>query len=117
MSPTRSIGSRLARARELAGLSRGQVVSLLGRPICHRRLTDPTEVERLRLLEEGEFQPSDREVAQLAKLYAVSAEWIQRGPRPNAPERWAGTLRKHRLSVGDQTRLVEILEMTGAAPA
>lgn len=60
-----AVADRLREARELAGLSQGQVARLLG---IHR----PTVTE----IEAGRRRVAAEELAQLADIYEVDASWL-----------------------------------------
>lgn len=60
-----NVGSRLRLAREQAGLSQGQVASLID---MHR----PTVSE----IEAGRRRVSAEELAQFARIYEVSLDWL-----------------------------------------
>jgi transcriptional regulator with XRE-family HTH domain len=59
------IASRIRDARKMAGLSQGQVAKLL-------RLPRPSVTE----MESGNRKVSAEEIAQLAELYDVNANWL-----------------------------------------
>lgn len=63
-----SIATRLRQARELAGLSQGQVARLMG---IHR----PTVSE----IEAGRRRVSADELQEMAKLYDISVSWLTEG--------------------------------------
>src|SRR5690349_16740111 len=63
-----SIAARLRQARELAGLSQGQVARLMG---VHR----PTISE----IEAGRRRVSADELQEMAKLYDISVAWLTEG--------------------------------------
>jgi transcriptional regulator with XRE-family HTH domain len=69
-----AIAGRLRAAREMAGLSQGQVARLME---MHR----PTVTE----IEAGRRRVNAEELAALSKLYAVSTEWLS-GAGPDAVE-------------------------------
>lgn len=96
--------SRLTRAREMAGLSVGQAVNLLGWPRA-----------QLLAVEASDTPPSGEVIRALADLYGTSVEWL-RGEPVDLRESTRAVLRQVEHA-GDRATLTELLEaVQGTAP-
>lgn len=95
-----AIAARVRTARELAGLSQGQVARLLG---LHR----PTVSE----IEAGRRSIKAEELGELAQLYGVSIKWLSGGPDGDDHPRNAMLAARElsRLSSADLERLIGII--------
>lgn len=92
--------SRIARAREMAGLSRAQAARLLGWLCLYE--------------EDGEPDPNESQLAALADLYGVSIAWL-RGQPVELSESTRDLLRSVEPP-GERARLTELLEAVQGRP-
>ena len=95
------IGARIRMAREMAGLSQGQVAKLMG---LHR----PSVSE----MEAGNRRISAEELEQLAGLFDVSTSWILaegEGDRPDAAKLQLAARELQKLRPEDLDRLMKLL--------
>lgn len=97
-----AIASRLRVAREMAGLSQGQVAEMLG---LHRPSVSEAEAGRRRV--------SGEELARLAEIYDVSASWLigiggeEQSPDSDRVQLAARELAK--MKSGDLERVMQLL--------
>ena len=93
------IGKRLKVARKQAGLSQGQVATLLG---LHR----PSVSE----LEAGRRAVTAEELARLTEIYDVSVDWVlSRSTRGESPEVELAARELGKLKPEDLDRVLELL--------
>lgn len=99
--PRQAIASRLRLAREMAGLSQGQVARLSG---WHR----PTVSE----IEAGRRRVSAEELSQLAELYGADVSWILgAGEEASTSERTRLAARElSKLNEEDLNRLLQVIQ-------
>lgn len=98
-SPKSAVAERLREARELAGLSQAQVAKRLG---LHRPAVSEIEAGRRRV--------SAEEVAVLADLYGVSADWITSGESSVGDESFRLVARElEKLKPADIEKLMSVL--------
>lgn len=96
-----AIAARLRAAREMAGLSQGQVARMLG-------MQRPSISE----VEAGRRRVSAEEVSQLAQIYGVRSAWLVEGEGDGDPERLKIELAARelsKLSPEDLDRLLRLL--------
>jgi transcriptional regulator with XRE-family HTH domain len=98
-----SLGARLRAAREMAGLSQGQVAKKLG---LHRPSVTEMEVGRRRV--------SSEELATLADLYQVEAAWLLKGVEEPNPEDLRVDLAARELAKLDDKDLERVLALLNA---
>src|SRR5690242_11578409 len=96
------IASRIRQAREMAGLSQGQVARMLG---LHRPSISEAEA--------GNRNVSAEELAELAKIYDVSISWLAgenaERPDPRSERAELAARQLSRLSPEDLDRLLTLL--------
>jgi transcriptional regulator with XRE-family HTH domain len=95
------IGSRIRMAREMAGLSQGQVAKLMG---LHR--TSITEMEA------GNRRVSTEELEQLAVHFDVSTSWLlgeDEGDKPDQAKLQLAARELEKLKPEDLDRLMKVL--------
>ena len=97
--PREAVAARLREARQLAGLSQGQVARLLG---MHR----PTVTE----IEAGRRRVAAEELAELADLYEVDVGWLLGSLADSTADRVQLVARELRkLKPDDLDRVMDIL--------
>ena len=97
-----AIASRLRVAREMAGLSQGQVAEMLG---LHRPSVSEAEAGRRRI--------SGEELARLAEIYDVSASWLigigGEEPSPDSDRVQLAARELAKLKSDDLERVMQLL--------
>lgn len=96
-----SIASRLRMAREMAGLTQGQVANISG---WHR----PTVSE----IEAGRRRVSAEELSELAELYGVTVSWIveEEGSTPASARAQLAARELSKLRDEDLDRLLQLIQ-------
>lgn len=100
MSTRQDIGERLRRAREVAGLSQVQAAEFL-----HMRRPSISEAES------GRRRVAAEELAELARLYSVSSDWLLYGRTEPHESLLAAAREARRLDPDDLRRLTEVINM------
>ena len=101
-----AIASRLRLARDRAGLSQGQVAKMLG---LHRPAV--TEIEA------GRRSVSAEELAEMARLYSVSVNWLTNETQDLAEDKLHLAARElAKLKTEDVDRLMDLLKSLKSEP-